>query len=167
MCLCSQHYTSLRLPVALSRLRLTSLYHCINLNIESARDYIFQQIDLLPPSSVEAETCYQILTRLIYVHTGRHPSPAALKRDVLENAMTAFPNNTCFLSLYLQGEIGRRIYGRLQQLVDQLTRNGSVTGLLWSVWAEATSSSETFWQFQGAERVRMALDRGISSTRYA
>lgn len=41
-----------------------------------------------------------------------------------------------------------------------------VIGHLWAVWAEAVSAHRTFWDDGGggAERVRMALDKGINST---
>jgi hypothetical protein len=91
--------------------------------------------------------------------------PATIARDVLEKAVDMFPNNTAFLSLYLFGEVGGRVYGRVHRLVNKLTASkggGGAVALLWSVWAEAVSAGSNFW-YGGGERVRRALDRGITS----
>lgn len=73
-----------------------------------------------------------------------------------------------FLSLYLFGELGNRVYGRVQRLVSQISSNeeGGAVAQLWAVWAEAMSAHRTFWDKGGggAERVRSALDKGINST---
>ena len=73
-----------------------------------------------------------------------------------------------FLSLYLFGELGNRVYGRVQKLIYEISASeeAGVVGSLWAVWAEAMSSHRTFWDKGGggAERVRNALDRGINST---
>jgi len=81
--------------------------------------------------------------------------------------MKAYPDNTSFLSLYLFGELGNRVYGRVQRVVSQLSSadDAGIVGHLWAVWAESMSSHRTFWDKNGdgAERVRIALDKGINS----
>jgi hypothetical protein len=161
----SQQYGCLTPPLHPSQLVLSSLFSDLTDGIEAARDLVYTQIDQLPPDSYAAEEAYQHLTRLIFLHTSRHPSPAALSRDVLEQAIVAFPNNTSFLSLYLWGEMGAKVYGRVQRLVAQLSRSDGVVGHLWAVWAEGVGSSRTFWD-GGADRVRMALDKAINSSTY-
>jgi len=129
-----------------------------------------EQIALMPAGGCEVEEAYQLLVRLIYLHAKRHPSPASLLRDVLESAIDLFPNNTTFLSLYLWGETGGRVYGRIQRLTSKLAADSQsgpgVVGYLWSVWAEGVLASRTFWNEDGtgAERVRLILDRGVNST---
>ncbi|KIR70905.1 hypothetical protein I310_05317 [Cryptococcus deuterogattii CA1014] len=120
----------------------------------------------------ESEESLQLLTRILYHHTTRHSTPPALTRDVLEYALSSFPNNTSFLSQYMYGELGSKVYGRVQRLIAEITsehKDGGVMkgviGHLWAVWAEAISAHRTFWDDGGggAERVRMALDKGINS----
>jgi hypothetical protein len=135
--------------------------------VDQSRLTIETQLESLPAESYEAEEAYQLLTRILYLHTSRHASPASLSRDALERAINAFPNNTSFLSLYLFGELGNRVYGRIQRLVARLSssENASIVGHLWAVWAESMSSHRTFWDEDGtgAERVRIALDKAINS----
>lgn len=148
---------------------LTSLFYYLLDGIEAVRSLLLDPITSLPTGHPQAEETYQLLIRIVYVHTSRHASPAPLARDVLEQAIEAFPNNTIFLGLYLWGEAGARVYGRIQRLVSQLTsKDSGVVSLLWSVWAEGVGSSRTFWDEGGggAERVRRALDRAINSTKY-
>ena len=162
-----QHYSSIEYPCPFSRLVLAALYAYLTSGIEPAQNVLMQQLKTLRPSSAEAEEVFQLLNRMLYVHTSRHPSPAALSRDTLELAIASFPNNTQFLSLYMWGELGGRIYGRLQGLIAQQlnSESGGINGQLWSVWAEAMSAHRTFWDAGGggAERVRNALDKSINS----
>ena len=136
----------------------------------AARTYLEDYIDHLPLLSFEAEEVSQILAKLLYIHSTRRSIPASLFRDVLEKAVATYSNNTLFLSLYLWGELGGRIYGRIQRLVSHLisTSNSEgqgVIGNLWSVWAESMLAHRTFWDKGGggAERVKMVLDKGINS----
>ena len=160
-----QYYTMDVPPTTSSRATLTALYSYLVDGVEAARDMLFAQLDALPPDTAAAEQTYQLLTRILNLHTSRHPAPAALPRDVLEQAITAFPSNTSFLSLYLYGELGRRVQGRVQTLVAEMGRKGDPVGLLWCVWAEGVNASRTFWTKGGAERVRMVLDQGINSAK--
>lgn len=146
-----------------SNLALGTLHLTLTEGIEAARDRLLTVVQSLSPGHPLAEETYQILTRLIYTYTSRHASPASLARNVLARAIAAFPSNTTFLSLYLWGETGGRVYGRIHSLVTRLTNDeNGVVSLLWSVWAEAMTAGRMFWN--GAERVRRALDRGINTT---
>ena len=124
-----------------------------------------KQVSKVPPGSVEAEEAFETICQTLYIYTSRHASPAALLRHVLELAIASYPNNTQFLSLYLWGELGNRVYGRIQRLTQHLSTQDGVLGHLWNVWAEAMSAHRTFWDAggNGAERVRLALDKGINS----
>lgn len=139
--------------------------------IQAVCDNLTAHIAALPTGHPQAEETYQLLTHIIFIHTGRHATPASLARNVLESATTAFPNNTTFLSLFLWGEAGGRVYGRVHSLVTRLTSEDDKEGenaspgavaLLWSVWAEA-SGATAFWN-GGADRVRRALDRGVNTS---
>lgn len=144
-------------------LPLATMYITLTDGIEASREQVLGIIGDLPKGHPQAEETYQLLTKVIYTYGSRHSIPASIAREVLEQAIDAFPNNTTFLSLYLWGETGGRVYGRVHRLVNQLTgEKAGAVSLMWAVWAEAVSAGNMFW-FGGAERVRRALDRAINS----
>ena len=146
---------------------LAALFQYCSEGVDHALRVIELHKNSLSPGSAEMEQTNQFLCRLLYLHRSQHPTPASIMRDVLEDAISAFPNNTQFLSLYLYGEMSGRIYGRVQSLVSHIVSNrtSTVVGFLWAVWAEAILASRTFWDQggSGAERVRMVLDKGINA----
>ncbi|OCF42136.1 hypothetical protein I317_04107, partial [Kwoniella heveanensis CBS 569] len=161
------HYSTMGILTSSSRLLLGMLFAYLTEGIDTARSLVVQAYSQQPPSSVEAEESLQMLSKLLYLHALHHPSPPALSRDTLELALRSFSNNTSFLSLYLYGELGGRVYGRVQRLISDLTSStecGTVVHL-WAIWAEAVSARRTFWDAGGggAERVRLALDKGVNS----
>ncbi|WWD09643.1 hypothetical protein V865_007771 [Kwoniella europaea PYCC6329] len=164
-----QFYLNTQPPYSPSQLLLKSLFHYLTEDIDSTRSFLLNHLIISPPSSGEAEYTLQSFTKILYFHSTRHSAPASLSRDTLELALSSFPNNTSFLSLYLYGELGGRVYGRVQRLIADLTSqrgsNGGLVVHLWAIWAEAVSSHRTFWDEggTGAERVRLALDKGINS----
>lgn len=174
MLTCIKYYHSVLTPLSPSHLLLIALFNYLLDGIDSARDLLLHSSQTYPSSSAGSEGSLQLLTKILYHHTTRHPTPPALTRDILEYALSSFPNNTSFLSLYMYGELGGRVYGRVQRLIAEITsehKDGGpmkgIVGHLWAVWAEAVSAHRTFWDDGGggAERVRMALDKGINSTR--
>ncbi|WWC66161.1 uncharacterized protein I206_100062 [Kwoniella pini CBS 10737] len=165
-----QHYSSISHTLSPSQLLLKSLYSYLIDGIEPTRTFLLNHLASLPPSSPEAEQTLQLLTKILYLHSSRHASPASLSRSTLEIALSSFPNNTSFLSLYLYGELGGRVYGRIQRLISDLTsnreNNGGLTIYLWAIWAQGVSSHRTFWDANGtgSERVRLTLDKAVNST---
>ncbi|ODO05840.1 hypothetical protein I350_04901 [Cryptococcus amylolentus CBS 6273] len=188
-CIRSQNETST--PSPLSLLKTRQYYHRLAptgsaLLLSSLLTYLVDGIDTTcdallniafahPTSSGECEEALQLLSQIMFRHATFTPStPAYLSRHVLERALGAFPNNTALLSLYMYGELHNRVYGRVQRLIGEMTAEPSanaegkgVVGYLWAVWAEAVAAHRTFWDAGGggAERVRMALDKGINSSR--
>ncbi|WVQ97651.1 hypothetical protein IAU59_004765 [Kwoniella sp. CBS 9459] len=161
-------YTTLNCLAGPSQLLLGMLFAYLVDGVDSARSLVIETYSKQLPASAEAEESLQLLSKLLYLHASRHPSPPSLSRNTLELALRSFPNNTSFLSLYLHGELGSRVYGRVQRLIADLTSSsecGTVVHL-WAVWAEAVSANRTFWDAGGggAERVRLALDKGVNST---
>lgn len=155
-------------PLETSRLTLAALFAYLTGGIAACGDLIARQLEQLSPTSCSAEETHQLYNKIIHLHSSRHATPAALSRDALETAVKSFPNNTMFLSLYLFGELGNRVYGRVQRLISRISNAGDegVVGHIWAVWAEAMSAHRTFWDQGGggAERVRNALDKGINSS---
>jgi hypothetical protein len=104
------------------------------------------------------------MSQITSTYCSRTPTPASVPRDQLETAIAIFPRNTQFLSAYLHGELKTSIYGRVQRLIAHLAADdSSIVTLLWSVWAEAMSARSFYdGSSGGVERVRNALDRGIT-----
>nr|ODN96674.1 hypothetical protein L204_03383 [Cryptococcus depauperatus CBS 7855] len=155
-----QYYTSLASPIPPSHLLLFSLYTYYTSGVESARDVCLFHADRCELSAQEAS--YQLLTRILYRHISRHPSPPSLYRHILEDACHKYPRNSAFLSLYMHSQVRERVSGRVARLTAAMTAG---PGLLWAVWAEAKAAHRTFWDSggDGAERVQFVLNRGISS----
>ncbi|KAK4687670.1 nuclear exosome regulator NRDE2, partial [Tremellales sp. Uapishka_1] len=151
-----QYYLALHRPYNWEQLLLLTLFTYYTTDITGTIDFLAS----LPP----AERSQQLLAKVIYLHTNRNPSPASLSRDILEGSIAQYPTNTIFLSLHLYGELGNRVFGRIQKTIAKLQ---APTGILWGVWAEGVLASRTFWDEDGngAERVRSVLDRGIKDER--
>lgn len=141
-------------------------------SLDDALSLISMTVEALTTTPVNQEAALQLRAQLVYHHGLRGSLPAKLKRDVLEEAIQLFPNNTQFLSLYLWGETHGRVYGRVRGIVSQLVKvddvgraKGGVLAFLWGAWAEAKAAGSTFWAHNsnGQERVRALLDRGINS----
>jgi hypothetical protein len=150
----------------LSSISLLAFFIYLTDGVEAARDHVMRIISRLPQADFFTEILYQFLLQLLFYHTNRNASPASLTRDILELAVSTFPNNTIFLSLYLWGESGGRVHGRVQRLIAHLLQEGSIVGDLWAVWAEAAQCGYSFWDpaSGGAERVRHALNKAVNTT---
>ncbi|WVF70250.1 hypothetical protein IAT40_005039 [Kwoniella sp. CBS 6097] len=162
-----QIYARMECLESSSRLLVGMLFAYLANGIDTARSLVIQTYSQQVHASAEAEESLQMLSKLLHLDASRHSSPPSLSRDTLELALRTFPNNTSFLSLYLFGELGSRVYGRVQRLITDLSSSKDCGTMvhLWAVWAEAVSAHRTFWDAGGggAERVRLALDRGVNS----
>ncbi|WVQ77105.1 hypothetical protein IAR50_006788 [Cryptococcus sp. DSM 104548] len=176
-----QYYT--QSPRSGSTLLLSSLLTYLIDGIDATATFLFE-ISTTAPIEGEGEAALQLLSQIIYRHSASTPStPAHLSRDMLERALVAYPSNTALLSLYMHGEMQQhgRVYGRVQRLIGGILagagagggqregkggQGGGVVGCLWAVWAEGVGAQRTFWDAGGggAERVRMALDRGVNGS---
>ncbi|EIW72388.1 hypothetical protein TREMEDRAFT_26535 [Tremella mesenterica DSM 1558] len=160
----TRQYLSSYSPSSQSHLILSTLFAYHTDGIDNVIKIVMQYMETLPQGGAEVESAVQFLCKILHVHRSRLPTPASVLRDILENAIVMFPNNTQFLSLYLYGEMGGRVYGRVQNLIGQmLTSNESVIGYLWAVWAEGILGSRTLWDKGGGERVRLVLDKAVNS----
>lgn len=162
-----QHYTT-TFSNSSHQLVLGTMFIVLTDGIEATRDRLLSVVDSLPAGHPRIEETLQLLVKTMFVHNGRHSSPASLMRGVLERSIGLCPNNTIFLSLYLWGESSRRVYGNVQRLTSRLiTEDHGIVPLLWAVWAESQLASRTFYDEggSGAERARRALDRSINSAK--
>ncbi|KAJ9104523.1 hypothetical protein QFC21_002019 [Naganishia friedmannii] len=152
--------------------RASVVLHYLFLYFSMDFDKAFQAVQVhaasLPAGSSEQEEVLQVGAKIMYRHAQSHIVKADVQRAFLEYAITLFPSNTIFLSLYFANESGTKVYGRLQRLLYEivlLDKDESAGSYLWSVWAEAISARRTFWEEggRGAERVRAMYEKAISS----
>ncbi|KAJ9115024.1 hypothetical protein QFC22_005352 [Naganishia vaughanmartiniae] len=144
------------------------LFLCVSMDFAKAFQAVQVHASSLPAGSSEQEEVLQLGAKIMYRHAQTDIVKADVQRDFLEYAISLFPSNTIFLSLYFSNESGTRVYGRLQRLLYEtvlLDKDESAGSYLWSVWAEAMSARRTFWEDsgRGAERVRAMYEKAISS----
>lgn len=114
------------------------------------------------------EEAYQFAARLLWTHSQTSHIKPDIIRKFLEQAISSFPNNTLFLSLYLATESHSQIYGRLHRLIEEDVlgkRDAAVTTLLWAAWAEGQMNGQGIWAngSSSAERVRRVFDKALES----
>ncbi|KAJ9111443.1 hypothetical protein QFC19_001212 [Naganishia cerealis] len=155
--------------------RANVVLHYLFLYVSMEFDKAFQAVQVhaasLPAGSAEQEEVLQLGAKIMYRHAQDHVVKADVQRSFLEYAISLFPSNTMFLSLYFANENGARVYGRLQRLLYEtvlLDKDESAGSYLWAVWAEATAARRTVWANggTGAPRVRAMYEKAISSKTY-
>jgi hypothetical protein len=73
------------------------------------------------PSSIPHESLTVAALLMLYRHTTilRNPTPPSLLRDRLEMAVQDYPSNTIILSMFLQGEKGQGVWGRVRGILGE------------------------------------------------
>jgi hypothetical protein len=115
-------------------------------------------------SSHDIESLYLSSTLLVYYHTYTmsHPSPPALLREHVEQAIRLFPSNTLLLGVWLQCERGQAVWGRVRRTVGDVILGGKDkrgVGLMrwvWAIWVEKWERGS--WE---VERVRGMLGTAV------
>lgn len=116
--------------------------------------------------SAEEEEMLAIQAKILFRHTQTRTAfrPGQL-RNVLEGALTEFPNNSIFLSLYFYNELRTRIENRVRRTLDELVlEKETVTteGWLFAIYAELHLNARGY----NAEAVRNLFERAVESTRF-
>ena len=79
-------------------------------------------------------------SRLSFLHTSTSRAyQASTMRDILQKAITLFPNNTAFLSLYTWNEARTKLDNRVRTILHEVVlKDGEETTLRWvfAIWAE-------------------------------
>lgn len=96
--------------------------------------------NLTGPQSAVHELCLMSKARLLYHHaTTARMFKMKVMRDVLEQALALFPNNSLFLGLYAWNEGRTKIENRVRALMRDVVlegEKGTVIGWAFAIWAE-------------------------------
>ncbi|KAI9849168.1 MAG: hypothetical protein M1837_005398 [Sclerophora amabilis] len=111
------------------------------------------------------EILHQHRARLLYHHatTSRSFRPALI-RDTLANSITAFPNNTIFLSLYAWNEARFRIDDRVRAVMQNVVlkeRHETVIGWTFAIWHELNGRPRGAGY--NTNSVKAVLERAVGS----
>ncbi|KAH7912572.1 NRDE-2, necessary for RNA interference-domain-containing protein [Hygrophoropsis aurantiaca] len=102
---------------------------------------------------------------LLYHHsiTLRSPTPPSLLRDRLQVAIETFPNNTVILGMFLEGEKGYGVWGRVRALLGDAGANEKgVARRVAEVWVAGWEKGR--WNSE-IERTRSGLIAAVDSER--
>lgn len=92
-----------------------------------------------PPSAPEALVELSILRhlRLLYLHYRiTNYFRSSLFRSALDSALSKFPHNTAFLSLYVANEARTRIENRVRNVLFKCNASATYSSSLLAIWAE-------------------------------
>ena len=107
---------------------------------------------------------------LLYNHgtTLKNPMPPALLRERAQKAIEIYPNNTFILGVFLEGEKGQGVWGRLRALLSSGDGAGAaakdVPRRVAEVWVASWDKSR--WEAE-EERTRNGLSAAVEDERYA
>ncbi|CED84838.1 Uncharacterized conserved protein [Phaffia rhodozyma] len=153
---------------------LSALFEYLTIGLEAAADVFERHLDSsLMMSALEKEEIYLLYTDLLYKHT-LTPSPyrPALIRSVLERAITIFPHNTSFLSLYALTEMRLKFYNRARKMLETTVLSGrvedgggDVNGWLFAIWLELSMTKGRHNEHAVRRLFERAFDKpGINSS---
>ena len=143
--------------------------------LDAAVSAFASQIELFssqfPPASPALELLHQARARLLHYHTVHtHSFKPAVVRSVLADSITAFPQNTIFLSLYAWNERRSRIDDRVRSILQSVTlrtthdqhgyRRESVISHFFAVYTELNHSIEAG---SNIHSVRSTFERAVDS----
>jgi hypothetical protein len=143
---------------------LSALFHYQD-SCEDATRLLEQNAEACDAGSSEQEDTLQLLIEVLHRHSIWHPSPKAVIRQCLHGAMTAFPDNTIFLSTFLWHQLQSGLQRPIHDLTARLTEpNGTLKGMMWSIWAESVTANDLYGPGSGgASRVRALFKKALDS----
>ena len=108
-------------------IKLRALLELLTSSPEAALAYLDTHLNDLSVGSVEHERLTMATLSLIYAHANilKNPTPQVVLRDRTQKAMEEYPNNTIVLGLFLEGERGQGVWGRVRAM---LGGGGTVEG---------------------------------------
>ena len=97
----------------------------------------------------------------------RNPTPPALFRERVENAIAVYPNNTAILGMFLEAEKGQGIWGRVRALLGETAADGTgkekgVARRVAEVWVAGWEKGR--WEAE-VERIRNGLAAAVEHDR--
>ena len=119
----------------------------------------------------EMESFAMVSLALIYHYgvTLRNPYPPEILRERAERALLLFPSNSFILGMFLEGERGRGVWGKVREqlgevMVDGEAREKGVMRRVVDLWIES-GWEHGRWQLE-KERARSGLNNAVKHERY-
>jgi hypothetical protein len=123
--------------------------------------------DPLPGVAHESLSVAALL--MLYRHSSvlRNPTPPALLRNRLERALEIYPSNSIILGMFLQGEKGQGVWGRVRDILgestkDKLRTDKDVARRVVDVWMAGWERGR--WEGE-VERTRSGLAAAVQNER--
>jgi nuclear exosome regulator NRDE2 len=120
---------------------LSVLLEYLSSNLESAIRKCKQVLEVLHSKELTGTVTHErillSISKILYWHT-KHEGwyRASTLRDFWFDAISTFPNNTAFLSLFTWNEANARIDGRVRKLLASMEKTSTVDVWIFNVWAE-------------------------------
>jgi tetratricopeptide (TPR) repeat protein len=128
--------------------------------IRKCKEYIIALGGRDLSGTIHEERILLSVSKILYHHTkiqGWYRSSTL--RDFWLDAISTFPQNTAFLSLFTWNEANARIDGRVRKLLTSLEKTASADTWVFSIWAEMTIERGRVSEFG----VRSLLEKAVES----
>jgi hypothetical protein len=128
--------------------------------IRKCKEYIIALRGRDLNGTLHEERILLAVSKILYHHTkiqGWYRSSTL--RDFWLDAISTFPQNTAFLSLFTWNEANARIDGRVRKLLTSLEKTASADTWVFSIWAEMTIERGRVSEFG----VRSLLEKAVES----
>lgn len=128
--------------------------------VRKCRDFIGSLRERELFGSVTHERILMGISRVLYHHTRVQGwYRLSTLREFWEEAISTFPSNTAFLSLFVWNEANARIDGRVRKLLVSLEKTASIDTWVFAIWAEITVERGRVSEFG----VRALFERAVES----
>jgi hypothetical protein len=158
-------------PQSLFRHRISitfclALLQYLSSDLDAANNVMESQVKHLRSEgkqSAEEEEALALQAKIIFRHTQtRTAFRPGLLRQHLESALSHFPNNSIFLSMFLFNEMRTRIEGRVKKVLNDVTLSkdsATTESWLFAIYSELHMNGRNY----NAQAVRALFERAIDS----
>ena len=145
--------------------KLRALLELLTSSAEAALGFLDTQLGGLEAGSVEHERLSVAALSLVYAHASilKRPTRQMLLRDRAQRALEAYPNNTVVLGMFLEGERGQGVWGRVRAILGGgQEKEKDVARRVAEVWIARWEKSR--WEAE-QERTRSGLSAAVEHER--
>ena len=152
-----------------------ALLELLTSSLAAALTVLDNHMEGIDPSSVmgthELESLVMVSLALIYHHgvTLRNPYPPEILRRRAEKALVLYPSNSFVLGMFLEGERGQGVWGKVREQLGEVIVEGEVRDKdlmrrVVDLWTES-GWEHGRWQLE-KERARSGLNNAVKHERY-
>jgi hypothetical protein len=144
--------------------KIRSLMELLTSNPEQALRIFDSQLLMQKVGSTQHERLSVGQLLMLYRHGAvlRNPTPPALLRERVEKALTLYPSNSVLLGLFLEGEKGQGVWGKVRTMLGEGVVEKGVLRRIEEVWIAGWDKSR--WDAE-VERTRSGLAAAVDSER--